>query len=87
MDPRFIRVAVSPDGRFVASVAAGEECWKLWQAAERECVPAQYTATIANWMKDAQYERAAGLHAVAAASEQERPSRSWAWSLSFRYEA
>jgi WD40 repeat protein len=32
-DSRFINVDMSPDGRFVASVAAGEECWKLWDAA------------------------------------------------------
>jgi len=27
------KVAMSPDGRFVVSVKAGEECWRLWDAA------------------------------------------------------
>ena len=32
-ESRFHSVAMSPDGRFVASVADSEENWKLWEAA------------------------------------------------------
>ena len=28
-----LRVAMSPDGRFVASVGGNVECWKFWDAA------------------------------------------------------
>ena len=40
-----VRVAVAPDGRFVASVSFAEECWKLWD-----------TASGAEWMTGARHD-------------------------------